>query len=289
MAEDGKKQPTEERRTAMKATKRWRSSGSSNPVSASLKSRILVAEDEEDTLLGLQRTLTKQGYRVDIAKDGFEAIKKVETVPYDVIVSDLKMPRVDGMELLHVVKERDKDTIFIVITGYGTVNGAVEAIKEGASDYINKPFSPSTLIKAIEKALRGEDKGVSAQTSELIEKSKIRRHPSERIWYSLQDDGTVLVGADKEFYEEIGEIVYCDLPFECDKVERGETCIRMVNAREHMPKKLRSPVSGTVIKVNEKMLTQPWLAQKDPYGEGWLFVVSPSRLKEEEKIDSLQG
>ncbi len=245
--------------------------------------RILVAEDEEDTLLGLEKILTKRGYNVDVAKDGFEAAEKVRAQPFDVVVSDLKMPRIDGMELLHMTKETNKNIAFIIITGYGTVESAMEAMRLGASNYIRKPISPNILIGAVEEALQAKDEESPAQATTRPEISGIRRSNVEHVWFSVQPDGTVLVGANEKFYEETGEIVYCDLPFEYDKVVKGQTCVRMLNVREHIPKKLCSPLSGTVIRVNDRMMTQPWLAQKDPYGEAWLFAVVPSRLEKELK------
>jgi CheY-like chemotaxis protein/glycine cleavage system H lipoate-binding protein len=268
-----------ERRADMKAMERRQIGRDMKASPARRRNRILVAEDEEDTLLGLKKTLTKRGYAVDVARDGLEAAQKVTSLPFDVVVSDLKMPRIDGMELLHMTKETDENIAFIVITGYGTVDSAVEAMRLGASDYINKPFSPSVLVAAVEKALKKEAGGPPPEKKPGI--SRITRNKAEHTWLSVQDDGTVLVGADEEFYEMAGEIVYCDLPFEYDTVVKGQTCVRMVNERKHMPKKFLSPLSGTVVKVNEKMLTQPWLAQKDACGDGWLFAVVPSKLEEE--------
>ncbi len=245
--------------------------------------RILVAEDEVDTLLGLEKILTKRGYSVDVAKDGLEAAEKVRAQPFDVVVSDLKMPRIDGMELLHMTKETNKNIAFIIITGYGTVESAMEAMRLGASNYIRKPISPNILIGAVEEALQAKDEESPAQATTRPEISAIQRANLKYAWFSVQPDGTVLVGANEKFYEEAGEIVYCDLPFQGDKVVKGQTCVRMVNAGKHMPKKFLSPLSGTVVKVNEKMEIQPYLAQKDPYGEAWLFTIVPSRLEEELK------
>ena len=243
--------------------------------------RILLAEDEVDTLMGLQKTLMKEGYSVDVARDGLEAAEKVRRERFDVVVSDLKMPHIDGMELLHMTKEANRSIVFIIITGYGTVDSAVEAMRLGASDYINKPFSTEELIGAIEKAL-GEKPALEESKPRKKEGlTEAKRYESGHAWFSVQPDGTVLVGASREFYEEAGEIVYCDLPFEYEKLEKGQSCARMVNTQKHMPVKLMSPLSGTVVKVNEKMLVQPWLGQKDPYGEGWLLAIVPSRLEEE--------
>jgi hydrogenase maturation protease len=99
------------------------------------------------------------------------------------------------------------------------------------------------------------------------------------------------VGASEDFYREAGLIVYCDLPFEYDRIVKAQACVRMVSARGQKPWKFLSPLTGTVMKVNDKMLTQPHLCQKDPYGEAWLFVMVPSHLEKElkEHLDARSG
>ena len=104
------------------------------------KGRILIVEDEQDMLFGLRKILSKQGNIVEIAETGSIGVKKVEESFFDIVITDLKMPGVDGIELLHKVKEVCSEAMVIVITGYGTVESAVEAMKLGAYDYITKPF-----------------------------------------------------------------------------------------------------------------------------------------------------
>jgi len=118
------------------------------------KARILVVEDEQDMLLGLRKILSKQGHKVDIAETGSIGAKKVEESFFDIVITDLKMPGLDGMELLRKVKEVHSETIVIVITGYGTVESAVEAMKLGAYDYITKPFDAERIRTVVRRALK---------------------------------------------------------------------------------------------------------------------------------------
>jgi DNA-binding NtrC family response regulator len=118
------------------------------------KGRILVVEDEQDMLFGLQKILSKQGHNVEIAETGSAGLKKVEESFFDIVITDLKMPGVDGIELLRKAKEAYSDTMVIVITGYGTVESAVEAIKLGAYDYITKPFDAEHIKMVVRKALK---------------------------------------------------------------------------------------------------------------------------------------
>ena len=116
--------------------------------------RILIVEDEQDMLFGLQKILSKQGHNVEIAETGSSGVKKVEKSFFDIVITDLKMPGMDGIELLRKVKEAYSDTMVIVITGYGTVESAVEAMKLGAYDYITKPFEAEHIKMVVCKAMR---------------------------------------------------------------------------------------------------------------------------------------
>jgi DNA-binding NtrC family response regulator len=116
--------------------------------------RVLVVEDEHDMLIGLQKILSQQGHTVEIADTGSAGLKKVEERSFDIVVTDLKMPGVDGMELLSKIKETHPDTMVIVITGYGTVESAVEAMKLGACDFITKPFDAEHMTMVVQKALK---------------------------------------------------------------------------------------------------------------------------------------
>ena len=118
------------------------------------KARILVVEDEQDMLLGIRKILSKEGHIVQIAETGSIGTKKVEESSFDIIITDLKMPGVDGMQLLRKAKEVNFDTMVIVITGYGTVKSAVEAMKLGAYDYITKPFDPERIKAVVRKAIK---------------------------------------------------------------------------------------------------------------------------------------
>jgi DNA-binding NtrC family response regulator len=117
------------------------------------KSHILIVEDEQDMLLGLQKILSNQGHNVDIAGTGSAGLEKIQESDFDIVITDLKMPDVDGIEVLRKVNEIHSDTMVIVITGYGTVESAVEAMKLGAYDYITKPFDAEHIRMVVQKAL----------------------------------------------------------------------------------------------------------------------------------------
>lgn len=120
--------------------------------------RILVIDDEARICESCCRILSKSGWEVESALSGYEALRLLETGPFDVVVTDLKMSAMGGMEVLRRVKEAYPETMVIVITGYATVSSAVEVMKLGASDYLPKPFTPDELRGVVVNALREREK-----------------------------------------------------------------------------------------------------------------------------------
>jgi len=121
---------------------------------AAPETRILVAEDEPDMRFGLCRSLSKRGHSVDTAVDGLQAVQRMEVGPYDIVIADLKMPRLDGLGVLRKGRRIRPSAVFIFITGYGTAETAAEAIRLGAFDYIAKPFSMDQLTSVLDEAIR---------------------------------------------------------------------------------------------------------------------------------------
>ncbi|MGD0884381.1 MAG: response regulator [Thermodesulfovibrionales bacterium] len=115
--------------------------------------RILVIDDEEIVRICCKKCLTPEGYDVDTASDGIEGMQLSQATKYDLILTDLKMPKMDGMEFIMKAKESQPDTKVIMMTGYSTVEHAVKAMRLGACNYIEKPFTPDTLITAVREAL----------------------------------------------------------------------------------------------------------------------------------------
>ncbi len=114
---------------------------------------ILIAEDESTLREGLSQAFSESGFKVAQAASGREAIEKMERQVFDLVVTDLKMPGGDGMEVLRRARHVSEQTPVIIMTAFGTVEGAVEAIKQGAYDYIQKPFSIDELEVKIQRAL----------------------------------------------------------------------------------------------------------------------------------------
>lgn len=139
--------------------------------------RILIVDDEPNICQSCVKILSKQGHHVQHALNGYDALKMMADEPFCVIVTDLKMSRLGGMELLHRVKETYPDTHVIVITGYASVASAVEVMKMGAYDYLPKPFTPHELRAVVHQALTDvEQQQQNRNLQNQIRQNKITSH-----------------------------------------------------------------------------------------------------------------
>lgn len=117
------------------------------------KSKVLVVDDEEALRYLLSTELVAEGYEVETAGDGDEAIEAIKRKDYDVVLLDIKMPRVDGFEVLRFIKQNKPEIKVIMLTAYADVKNAIEALKLGASDFVSKPYDLEDILSSINRAL----------------------------------------------------------------------------------------------------------------------------------------
>ena len=118
-----------------------------------MTARILVVDDEEIVVRSCMRILASGGYDLDSAAEGAEAVRKIDERPFDLVILDIMMPRMDGIEVLRRVKESHPDTEVVMVTGLSQIDSAVKCMKLGAFDYLPKPFDPLQLKSVVERAL----------------------------------------------------------------------------------------------------------------------------------------
>jgi DNA-binding NtrC family response regulator len=138
---------------------------------------ILIVDDEFSVRDSLYNWFKIEGYRVETAENGMEALKKIQESSWDIALVDIKMPGMDGIELQRHIKKIDSTTIVIIITAYGTIDTAVEAMKEGAFDYLSKPIDPDKLSIIVRNAVN--------QRRLVVENLQLRQKVEE---LSLQDE-----------------------------------------------------------------------------------------------------
>lgn len=138
---------------------------------------ILIVDDEEDTLDACTQALTKEGYSIDTANRPQEALENIGAKDYQVVLADIKMPGMDGIELLQRIKKINPQIEVIMITGYATIETAVRSMREGAYDYLPKPFTPEELRMLVKKAL--EKQRLVIENRDLRERLRINKE--ERV------------------------------------------------------------------------------------------------------------
>ncbi|MCX7944221.1 MAG: sigma-54 dependent transcriptional regulator [Deltaproteobacteria bacterium] len=164
---------------------------------------ILIVEDDPNLLSTLEELFKREGYKVSIAKTGTEAIKIINNSEIDLVVSDLMIPGISGMELLQAISDLKANCQFIMITAYGTIETAIEAIKKGAYDFITKPVNKNQLLKTVRLALERQqlinenkklkEKIKSLESSDLIGNSLPFREMMEKVKNVAQSEATVLL------------------------------------------------------------------------------------------------
>ncbi|OGL40980.1 MAG: Fis family transcriptional regulator [Candidatus Schekmanbacteria bacterium RIFCSPHIGHO2_02_FULL_38_11] len=166
--------------------------------------RILLVDDEKNLLEFLNIMLTQEGYNVTVAYGGREAIDILHKNEFDVVITDIKMPRVNGLEVLKFIKENSPDTIVIMITAFASHETAVEAMKAGAYDYITKPFNNDqiklVIKKAVEKRLLVRENlylkrklGKEADSRDIIGKSEKIKEVFDLVEKVAKTNSTVLI------------------------------------------------------------------------------------------------
>lgn len=165
--------------------------------------KILIAEDEEITLKHMSYALEKEGYKVTGVRNGLDALNKIKEEDFDILIADIKMPVMDGLTLLSGVKENYPGTEVIIVTGFGSIESAVNAMKQGASEYITKPFNLDELslkIKKLQEKKRLEKENIALKVSlgldrdtPFIAKSRIMKRVIEVINSITNSDCNVLI------------------------------------------------------------------------------------------------
>ena len=115
--------------------------------------RLLIIDDEKGIRTFLSYELSQRGYAVDVAADGEEGLEKIKSGHYDLVISDIMMPKVNGLQVLQVVKKTSPETEVIIMTGYATIENSLQAMRDGAYDFVQKPFNSQELFSLVEKAL----------------------------------------------------------------------------------------------------------------------------------------
>jgi CheY-like chemotaxis protein len=259
---------------------------------ANPKARILAVDDEAVVLDSFRRILVLEGYSIDTVQTGPEALSLVQRNDYDFVFTDLKMPEMDGVEVVKAVKHLRPDVDMVVITGYGTIETAVETMQHGASEYVQKPFSADELAEFVNKLVVKRQARVAAlrqPTVRVVSPSQAEDTPVNEYcvpggafiagghtWVRIEPDGQVRVGIDDFANKALGEIAGVELPKPGSAVACGEPLFTLKRGGETVV--FAAPVSGTVREPNAGLLAEPDRLSHSPYKEGWVCRLEPKDL-----------
>lgn len=257
--------------------------------------KILIVDDELPVCKSIAGALVGHNYIIDMALSGEEALKKNEEKQYDVIITDLMMPGMSGMDLLKMIHDKRPGTAIIMITGYPSIKSAVQSIKLGAFDFIPKPFTPNELRSLVSRAMETKYLHEQEQTREKGDETADIIIPeglyciTDNSWVKIENDGTVRIGVHHILPKTIEKIASVEFPKENEMRYQGEACVAITDSRKNMYR-VWTPVSGRIITVNEAVRKDYSKLVKDPYGEGWILLMTPTHLEEEIKsLDVLKS
>jgi CheY-like chemotaxis protein/glycine cleavage system H lipoate-binding protein len=256
------------------------------------KARVLAVDDEAVILDAFRKVLVLEGFSVDTVENGPEALGLVQRNDYDFVFTDLKMPGMDGVEVVKGVKHLRPDIDVVVITGYATIDSAVETMRDGAVDYVQKPFATDELRAFARRILLKREARLEALrlpsvrvvTPALVQTA----HAGEfcvpggaflsagHAWARIEASGQVRVGLDDFARKALGTIECVDLPQKGATVRCGQPLFTLHRGAAAI--RVPAPLSGRVVEVNAGLLTSPRWVEQSPYEGGWVCLIEAADL-----------
>jgi CheY-like chemotaxis protein/glycine cleavage system H lipoate-binding protein len=261
-----------------------------NPIA-----KILCVDDEEVILDGFRKILVVDGYSVDTVTNGKEALGLIQTHHYDFVFTDLKMPEMDGVEVTKAVKHLRPDIDVVIITGYATVETAVECMKYGAMDYVQKPFTDDELLAFVKKILIKRQDRIQKQLKPKVHITHLADTKTSlefvipggvfispgHCWISMEQDGNVKIGIDDFAKKLIGKIDAIEFPNLGMNIKYGQPLFSVKQGRKNIT--FNSPVSGKIIRINKLLENNPESLNLTPYDINWICAVDTEDLDTELK------
>ncbi len=240
------------------------------------KKNILIVDDEINVGKSIGRAIQSEEYEVERALSGEEALDKIKGKPYNLVIADLMMPGIGGIDLLKSIKANFPQINVIMITGYPTIKTAVQAVKIGAFDYLPKPFTPEQLRSVVARCFKSKDETIEKKTPVITMPQGIY-YIIGHTWVLPEEKNKGIVGVVYDYLKTVGRITNLQLPKENDNVLQGEMCAKIKDDG------IWSPATGKVFEVNEKLKKDFSLLKKSPYQDGWLFRCELANFEEDKE------
>jgi CheY-like chemotaxis protein/glycine cleavage system H lipoate-binding protein len=261
------------------------------------KAKILCVDDEEVILGSFRKILVLDGYSIDTVETGQEALGLIQKHHYDFVFTDLKMPLMDGVEVTKSVKHIRPDIDVIIITGYASVETAVETMRYGAMDYVQKPFTEDELLAFVKKILIKRQDKIQKQ---LKPKVHITHLPASydfirgefsipggvfiaknHTWFSINQEGMTKIGMDDFAKKLIGKIDSIELPNLGMHVKAGQPLFMAKQGNRSVT--FNSPVTGKVSHVNTLLKEDLSTLDMTPYEMNWVCALDADNIDNEIK------
>jgi CheY-like chemotaxis protein len=242
------------------------------------KGRILVLDDDPIVTLSCKRILGAEGYSISTVEKGEDALNRLSKEEFDLLISDVRLPDISGMEVLKEARVIKPKTDVVIITGYPTLEDAKESTKLGAAEYIEKPFTPDFMLNVARKVFdtRGwilrqafidefRDSVVS-----LRDKDNPVIFYKEGTWARPAKGGLWEIGCDLRYWLLTGELMYVDFINDLDKIDAGKPFARIYTG-SGQSNDLLSPMKAELKEINTKANDVMCALLKEHLSEGWLL------------------
>jgi len=249
---------------------------------------ILVIDDERVVLDAVAKVCNAQGMTIDLAQDALQGVRKIEQQQYRLILCDIRMPDLDGFQVLERALQQNALVPVIMTTGYATIEHAVRSLVSGAVGYLPKPFTEEELLSSLHRGLRyGElspgDRlpSFGSAVASVSPAGRRQFYMLGRVsWVHTEETGTGVVGVVDVFLRTMDGVAGIQLLPGEEEIVQGTPCARLTSG-EGLMHEVFGPVSGRILEVNPRLEQEVALLREDPYGEGWLYRIVPRNLSYE--------
>jgi len=257
------------------------------------KYSVLIVEDEPVVLEAIKKIISFEQIRVEEAVDVENALDKLSHERYNLVISDLMLPRSSGYDLIQITNKKHPNIPLIVITGYATLENALQSFKMGSFDFIPKPFETETFLGVVWRGLKYSEmldvRGPNPQTCIPIPTPSGKENNScdlfclgAHAWIKLYEDETALIGLGETFPGMISGLNRLEYLTSTGQIIQGKSCVQLITDRG-LVNMFWAPLSGRVVAYNRDLEHNIEYINTDPFGKGWLLRIVASNLEHELK------
>ncbi len=242
------------------------------------KGRILVLDDDPVVTLSCKRILGAEGYSISTVEKGEDALNKLAKDDFDLLISDVRLPDISGIEVLKEARVIKPKTDVVIITGYPTLEDAKESTKLGAQEYIEKPFTPDFMLNVAKKVFDTRGwilrQAFIDEFRDYVSPLKDSDNPvifyKEGTWARPTKDGLWEVGCDLRYWMLSGNLMYVEFVKNLDKLDAGQVFAKIYSSSGE-GSELLSPMNGELKEINTQANDVMVALLKEHLSEGWLL------------------